>query len=269
MFRQFFCLRFCEVPCFADFSEGFGSNSSFEYVCLFLEQQAAKKMVVSQELVPRFVALNVRCAATGRGHGDRAVCRIVAVGEDGKMLFDRAIKVPKLYHSMSAMSGLTAAMIQKGMDFEAALKDLRNCCLGFTVVLVGQDIHLDIERLQLRRVLIKKIPLYLFPIRQGVDFFMFVDLGLCFRSWNHKEAHWNYFSLREEAYGLLDRAASSSLRDPQEDAKISMLLYTRFLKPGPDIARNAVHQLQRMRFYREFPPSLSKRPNIPGICCAP
>ena len=39
----------------------------------------------------KLVSIDVECAATGRGHNDRAPCRIAAVDGEGRGIFNRAV----------------------------------------------------------------------------------------------------------------------------------------------------------------------------------
>jgi len=107
--------------------------------------------MASSEASSSFVSVDVECAATGRGHNDRAPCRIGAVDETGMAIFDRAVKVPGLFNPLTAITGMTTAMIEKGMELEAAVEELRKKCLGPKVVLVGQAIYKDIQWLSLKR----------------------------------------------------------------------------------------------------------------------
>ena len=102
--------------------------------------------------------------------------------------------------------------------------------------------------------------------RQGVDFERFIDLSKCFCSWNDRYSNMNYFSLRHEAYGLLGETMNSTIHDPTEDARISMLLYTRFVKPGGHAMTVAKEKLKSMRYRRQLP--RANKIEVDGICSA-
>ena len=48
-----------------------------------------------------FAAIDVECAAIGRGHFDLYPCRIALVDFYGKILFNDICKVPKIAHPLT------------------------------------------------------------------------------------------------------------------------------------------------------------------------
>lgn len=137
------------------------------------------------------------------------------------------------------------------VSLDDALTQLRHH-LGPKVVVVGQSVYHDIEWLCLEK---------------GQDFARIVNIEESFKSWNAKWGNWNFFSLRHEAYALLDGLImSQDAHDPAEDARISMRIYNKFIKNGGDTSR-AKAKLQRMRYKKLFPEATNKRSHvIDGVC---
>ena len=105
---------------------------------------------------------------------------------------------------------------------------------------------------------------------RGIDYKDAIDIAACFRSWNRKHRNWNYFSLRHEAYGLLGMTMSNDVHDPTDDAKMSMLLFTTWIRPGTACALAAAEKLQNMRYRHQFPDFLNRVGgiHIDGVCGA-
>jgi len=200
------------------------------------------------------MSVDVECAATGRGHNDRAPCRIGLVNEREEVLFDTIVRVPNCFSPLTQITGLTREMIAQGIEIERALYELRKF-LGPDVILVGQKIDKDINWLSLQK---------------GIDFDRYIDISNSFRVWNARYRNWNYFSLRHEAFGLLGIRMNRSHHDPTEDAKISMRLFRQFIKPGRSTAQDAAQQLMLMRYHHQFPSFLSQERThlIDGVCSA-
>jgi hypothetical protein len=157
----------------------------------------------------RFISIDVECAATGRGHCDRAPCRIAAVDAHERVLLDVVVHVPNLYNPLFVLTGLTDVQISMGMPLRDALAQLRSFC-GPDVVVVGQAIQNDINWLGLVR---------------GQDYRDLVDLAEAFACDVGKKMVKH--SLRNTAFGLLGVQMSPDFHNPVEDALISMRLFNK------------------------------------------
>jgi RNA exonuclease 4 len=100
--------------------------------------------------MPQYLALDVECAATGRGHNDRAPCHVALVNQDGVVLLNETIFVPSVFHPLTQYSGMTTEQIEKGIPLSVAVARLRTLCCPDTV-LVGQSVGSDIGWMQLRQ----------------------------------------------------------------------------------------------------------------------
>jgi RNA exonuclease 4 len=155
----------------------------------------------------RFISIDVECAATGRGHNDRAPCRIAAVDAHERVLLDVIVHVPNLYNPLFVLTGLSDVQISMGMPLRDALAQLRAYC-GPDVVIVGQAVQNDINWLGLVR---------------GQDFRDVVDLAEVFACDLGKRIVKH--SLRNTAFGLLGAQMNPEYHNPVEDAVISMRLF--------------------------------------------
>jgi RNA exonuclease 4 len=155
----------------------------------------------------RYISIDVECAATGKGHNDRAPCRIGAVDGNGRQLLDVTVHVPNLYDPLTVFTGLTRKQIDQGTALKDALATLRRHC-GPHVIIVGQSVHNDIRWLGLV---------------QGKDYSGTVDLAEVFAAKVGKRTV--RFSLRNAAFGLLNRKMSQTSHNPVQDAAVSMQLY--------------------------------------------
>ena len=203
----------------------------------------------------QFVSIDVEAAATGRGHNDRAPCRVAIVDRLERTLYHTIIQVPNLYSPLTELTGLTANEIRRGCTLDQALRDVRSF-LGPNVVIVGQRPQGDVKWLQLM---------------EGVDFKRMIDLAECFKMWNSYYGTYSYFSLAKTAYcllGIVMQQAGTS-HDPVEDAKISIRIYNRFVAPGSSHEARASEKLKKMMLAKGFPSCLmGKNRNIPidGVC---
>lgn len=61
------------------------------------------------------IAIDVECAATGKGHNDRAPCRIAAVDENEETILNVVVKVDDMFSPMTKITGLTREDIAGGV----------------------------------------------------------------------------------------------------------------------------------------------------------
>lgn len=78
----------------------------------------------------QYLAVDVECAATGKGHNDRAPCSIAAVDKRGRTVFFRTVKVDEevLFSPMTKITGLTREEIAEGVS--ARVKNESRDCAG-------------------------------------------------------------------------------------------------------------------------------------------
>lgn len=204
----------------------------------------------------RFLSIDVEAAATGRGHNDRAPCRVAVVNSTEQTLYETVICVSNIYSPLTELTGLTCDEIRSGCDLDVALRTIKSL-LGPDVVLVGQSPQGDVKWLGLR---------------EGVDFKRLIDLAQCFEVYNEAYGTFSRFSLAKTAYcllGVLMHQAGSS-HDPAVDAKISIRIYNQFVVPGPEQLTRAKNKLKRMMMNKAFPSSLmakNRNKSIDGVCC--
>ena len=198
-----------------------------------------------------YISIDVEAAATGKGHNDRAPCYIAVVNDKEDCLLNVVVQVPNMFSPLTAITGLTKAEIDAGCPLAEAVDEVRKL-LGPETVLVGQRPEGDIEWLGLK---------------EGVDFSHSVDIGTAFRTRNVRYGDWNWFSLRHEAFGLLDLSMSAGAHSPVEDAQVSMQLFNRFIRDDHtgSKARLAGEKLTKMRYKKMFS-GLTKIGNIDGVC---
>eukprot|EP00747_Dinoflagellata_sp_TGD_P068175 gnl/TRDRNA2_/TRDRNA2_155597_c0_seq1.p1 gnl/TRDRNA2_/TRDRNA2_155597_c0~~gnl/TRDRNA2_/TRDRNA2_155597_c0_seq1.p1 ORF type:complete len:390 (-),score=71.25 gnl/TRDRNA2_/TRDRNA2_155597_c0_seq1:32-1201(-) len=198
----------------------------------------------------RYVAVDVECAATGKGHNDRAPCRVGVVDYRGKVLMDQIISVPNLVSPLTPITGLTRQEIEGGRPCEEVVAEVKSL-LGKDVTLVGQYIDADIEWLDLHR---------------SIDFKDSVDIASKFRTFNKKHGTDEYYSLAQEVYALLGQKMVGS-HSPVEDSKYSMALFREYVQK-PAKLRDARDLLMRMKYNRKFPAlnTFKKSMHIDGVC---
>lgn len=84
--------------------------------------------------------MDVEAAATGESHNNRVPCRVSAVDDEGRMLYDAVIQVPDdvLHDPLTEITGLTRADIAGGVSFETARSRVKELC-GPRTVIVAQE----------------------------------------------------------------------------------------------------------------------------------
>ena len=89
---------------------------------------------------PKFVALSIKYAATGRGHNDRYPCWVAAVDEHGNVLVDLKVRVPGLLSPLTSLTGLVKHQIEAGQPLERAVAELKKHIRhgGSVVTLIGE-----------------------------------------------------------------------------------------------------------------------------------
>eukprot|EP00455_Lapot_gusevi_P027790 TRINITY_DN2951_c0_g1_i1.p1 TRINITY_DN2951_c0_g1~~TRINITY_DN2951_c0_g1_i1.p1 ORF type:complete len:219 (+),score=4.98 TRINITY_DN2951_c0_g1_i1:74-730(+) len=162
----------------------------------------------------RYIAVDVECAASGRGHNDRVPCWVAAVDENYNTLLDIVIKCDNVFSPMTSITGLTLEEINNGVPLDEAIDRLRSIC-GPDVVFVGQRVSSDINWMQLR---------------QGVDYQSIIDLAEEFRTFNSRFNRYDYASLRQLAYVLLDQNIQEAAHSPVTDSVVSMRLFNEHAK---------------------------------------
>merc|ERR1712154_516462 len=167
-----------------------------------------------------FVSIDVECAATGYGHFDSAPCRIAMVDFYGNILFDRIANVPNLVDPLFEFTGLTKWDIQnKGESLSNVLAEFHdilssmNKMYKFGVTIIGQSVVMDIIWTQLRC---------------NVHYNRVVDIAHQFRTKQNKWSKFQYYSLRQVAWALLDCQMNDRYHDPTEDARVTIKLYRDF-----------------------------------------
>ena len=126
-------------------------------------------------------------------------------------------------------------------------------CLGPGSVLVGQRVQGDIEWMQLEA---------------GKHFDNFIDISDSFKTFNSRFGNYNYYSLAQEAYALLNiNLHGSNAHSPVTDCQIQLKLYENYCM-DPSKLLFAKSKLRELSMSRGFPDSTKSnlRPVIDGVC---
>ena len=165
--------------------------------------------------------------------------------------------MPTMFSPLTAITGLTRSEIAAGRELGDVLEEMRSSTwLHPKTILVGQSPKNDIA----------------WPgLVEGTDFQRAINIAEYFKTWNERYGNWNYFSLRQEAFGMLGVTMSATRHDPLEDTKVSMQLFVRYglpiLQNGDTSASQAAgRELTEMRYKRQFPDTTSAIGSIDGVC---
>ena len=197
------------------------------------------------------LSVDVECVATGRGHSDRAVCRVAVVDENERVLLNEYVKPEgRIASYLTPVTGVREGDLDNAKSLETVLTQVY-ALLSPDVTLVGQRIAGDIGWLHLIK---------------GVHYKDVIDLAEVFAAYNPRYKNMNYFSLQHEANTLLGGAGmiDSGPHNPANDAIASIRLYKKYCVESPHLLASAKQQLLRNR----PPPSFGKQHNYryEGVC---
>lgn len=208
----------------------------------------------------RVFSLDVECVATGRGHNDRAPCRIglvELVNGSIEVVLDRVTSCPNILDPLTAVTGLTIEEIQRGEPLDDVLKELRRK-LGAGSILIGQCVSIDVEWCALTK---------------GVDFAKTVELDqelvFTMESKDARKRTWidqKFSSLRAKAFALLGKALhdEGQAHSPVDDAIVSLEIYRDWVQSGR--IHEAREKLKDLWVKNELPRKIHV--SIVGICSA-
>jgi len=204
---------------------------------------------LSVYIMTRYVALDVECVATGRGHSERVPATVVLVNKNGHTLQNDTILVEHVYSYLTPLTGLTSEDFKHARPLLEVLSDTYSI-LGPDVVLIGQHPESDIKWLQLK---------------QGVHFKYAVDIAHFFKKFNNRYNKYTFRSLQHTAQALLSEDLSGS-HSAYTDAMASMKLYTMYMR-ADDSERKAM--VNKVHVGRPMI-SVAKRHGylIDGVCLA-
>ena len=203
-----------------------------------------------------YISLNVEYIANGFGHNDRIPCWIIMSDYGGNIIFNEKINPNlsrKLYEVVSTLepiTGITMNILEKeGQSYNKVMTDLKNI-LDKDVVLIGHNIDIDVIKLGLE---------------PGKDYKNYIDIAMEFRT-ARKYGNFiknKYFSINQEKYILLDiKEEFSNLLD---DAKVTMSLFKKWIKPGETKKARAKKKL----IDSKFTTINTDKFVIDGVCCSP
>ena len=194
------------------------------------------------------VALNVDYAATGKGHLDRAPCRVsLATGEVA--LVDAVLSVPGLYDTLAGHTQLSAAEVDAGKDLAATAALVRaELEKQGKVMLVGHGLMRAIRSMQLVR---------------GTHYESALDLVDFLKTWNRRFGHWNYYALPKIAHVL---SLPSPPRNSLERAHTLLRAYEQLVRDSLAPSR-CTAELQRMQYGKLFPAEVASKPDAPTTVC--
>jgi hypothetical protein len=194
------------------------------------------------------VSLNVDYSATGKGHLDRAPCRVtLATGEI--VLVDEVLSVPGLYDTLSGYTQLSEAEVDAGRDLAetAALVRAELVRMG-KVMLVGHGLMRAMRSMQLVR---------------GTHYDSALDLVDFLKTWNRRFGHWNYFALPKIAHVMsLPSPPGNSLERARTLLRVYEQLVVDTLAPARCTA-----ELQRLQYGKLFPAEVATKPEAPTTVC--
>ena len=198
--------------------------------------------------MPNCVALDIECAATGKGHNDLQPCWVVVVNEKLEEILNIKVRVPRLYSPMTEFTGMTKFEIENApYSLDEAIAKVKEVIDASTTI-VGQAVYNDIGWLGLV---------------QGIDFKDSVGIEEYFKKYNRKYGNYNYHSLYNTAYGLLNISMHpNGHHSPVEDCVVSMKLFSKYDTAGK--REEAATKLQLMVFRKQFPKR--RQPNKDGVC---
>ena len=194
------------------------------------------------------VALNVDYAATGRGHLDRAPCRVtLSTGEVA--LVDAVLAVPGLYDTLAGYTQLSAEEVDAGSELaETAAKVREELVKAGKVMLVGHGLMRAMRSMQLVR---------------GTHYESALDLVDFLKTWNRRFGHWNYYALPKIAHVL---SLPSPPRNSPERAHTLLRAYEQLVADSLAPAR-CTAELQRMQYGKLFPREVASKPDAPTSVC--
>eukprot|EP01006_Ploeotia_vitrea_P017976 TRINITY_DN49226_c0_g1_i1.p1 TRINITY_DN49226_c0_g1~~TRINITY_DN49226_c0_g1_i1.p1 ORF type:complete len:219 (+),score=25.30 TRINITY_DN49226_c0_g1_i1:112-768(+) len=202
----------------------------------------------------QYLALDVECVATGKGHNDRAPAWVSAVDYNLRLLYDSPIHVPGTVVSLlSPLSGLVNRdALADAPTFAEAQAQIFSLC-GPNTVIVGQSPQGDLKWLGLQ---------------QGIHYKQAINLAELYQAYNSKYGNWNKFSLAAEAKLISEEQTGP--HTSQHDAQLSMKLFKRW-EGNTDAQRRAdCDQLLQWAIQRKMPTSVAKRLDYKyeGVCLA-
>jgi len=191
-----------------------------------------------------FLCIDVECAATGYGHFDSAPCRIALVDFYGNILLDRICRVPNIIDPLTEFTGLSIFDIQQnGWDLYCVLDELHSILIRYQkeykhgVTIIGQNVVMDLIWTQLR---------------EGTHYHRTIDTAHLFKTQTAKWSKYQYYSLRQVSYCLLNESMNANYHDPTEDAQITMKLYRDFCL-NDNVLMNAKQKLIAYKAQNKFP----------------
>jgi RNA exonuclease 4 len=199
--------------------------------------------------MPRYVALDVECVATGSGHSERIPATVALVSKDGRTLQDDAILVDNVYSYLTPLTGLSRDDFKHARPLSEVLADTYSI-LGPDVILVGQHPESDIKWLQLIK---------------GVHFNYAVDIAHFFKKFNNRYNKYTFRSLQHTAQVLLSEDMTGS-HLAYADAMASMKLYCMYMGADDSERKTMVDKVHVGRPAT----SVAKRYgySIDGVCLA-
>ncbi len=138
----------------------------------------------------RYMSVDVECVATGICHDARDVCSVAVVDGKEKILLYKMVKPEKPVVSyLTPLTGVREGDLDNGEALSDVIAQVK-AILGPDVILVGQGIQIDIDKLELQ---------------QGEDYSTYIDLGEMFKAYNSRYGNYTYSSLQHEANTLIQQ----------------------------------------------------------------
>ena len=136
----------------------------------------------------RYISINCEYVATGTRHDERTVCMVTVVNRKEKIIFSKKIKPEQpIISYLTPLTGLTKKDFTQVEDLTTVMSTVRTL-LGPDVILIGQKVSTDINRLGLKK---------------GSNYLSHVDLVDIFKYFHPHYNTYTVFSLYHQANILL------------------------------------------------------------------
>ena len=139
----------------------------------------------------RFLSINCEYVATGVRHNERAVCMLTVVNRKEKIILTKKIKPEQPVISyLTPLTGLTKRDFEQEKNLTSVMSTVKPI-FGPDVVLIGQKVSADINKLQLQR---------------GIDYISYVNLVDILKYYHPYYNSYTVFSLYHQASVLLSNS---------------------------------------------------------------
>lgn len=195
-------------------------------------------------------AIATECVATGYGHNDRELCRVVIMDKKGCTLIDTLVKPEKeIVSYLTPLTGIKPGDLDNAEPWSVAREKIYSV-LSPNTTLLGHTLNNSIKLLQLM---------------PRVHFIRILDTSEFFCTWNKRSKRVEYFSLAHMA-NVLFGENMVGVHNPMEGCKACVQIYAKF----KDYDEQEIRPVQRKLAKAPRTPSKVKSFgfSIDGVCLA-